>query len=182
MKKFALCFMLLLVGIPLSAGILGLEAGITGGVEQWKLDVEGAETQSLTAVGVTASFSPPIIPVGIRGDIEYAWTTVEIEGVGEYKLSDVFILIGLEYSISPPIIPLSLYLGAGYEISTIGSDYSEYLWNQSSLTDNGFLLYGGLNLNAGLFAVFAEAGYGKIFAEDNNYTHIPIRGGIKLSI
>ncbi len=181
MKKFALCVILLLLSIPLSAGILGLSAGITGGVENWKLDAEGEETQSLTAVGLTATFSPPIIPIGIRGDIEYAWSNVETP-VGDVKLSDVFILIGIQYSIAPPLVPASLYVGAGYELSTIGSDYSEYLGNENSLTDSGFLIYGGLNLSLGLFAVFAETGYGMIFAEDENYTHIPLRGGIKISI
>ncbi|MEJ2567567.1 MAG: hypothetical protein P8Z50_01610 [candidate division WOR-3 bacterium] len=163
MKKFTLCALLLLLSVPLSAGILGLEAGITGGVENWKLDAEGAETQSLKAIGLTVTFSPPIIPVGIRGDIEYAWKDVETP-VGDIKLSDAFILIAIQYSISPPVIPLSLYLGGGYEISS------------------GFLVYGGLNLSLGLFAVFAETGYGMIFADEDNYTHIPIRGGIKISI
>jgi len=182
MKKFMLCVILLVLSVPLSAGILGLEAGVHGGVENWKLDVEEAETQTLKAIGLTATFSPPIIPVGIRGDIEYAWKDVEIEGLGEIKLSDVFILIAVQYSISPPLVPLSLYLGGGYEISTIGTDYSEYLGSEGSITDSGFLVYGGLNLNLGLFAVFAETGYGMIFADDDKYTHMPIRGGIKLSI
>ncbi len=181
MKNFFLCLILLFVSIPLFAGILGLSAGITGGVENWKLDAEGAESQSLKAVGLTATFSPPIIPVGIRGDIEYAWKDVETP-IGDVKLSDVFILIGIQYSIAPPIVPLSLYVGAGYEISTIGTDYSEYLGAENSLTDNGFLVYGGLNLSVGLFAVFAETGYGMIFTEDDNYTHIPLRGGVKISI
>jgi hypothetical protein len=181
MKKFALCSILLLLSVPLSAGILGLSAGITGGVENWKLDAEGAETQSLKAIGLTATFSPPIIPVGFRGDIEYAWKSVETP-VGDVNLSDIFILLAIQYSIAPPLSPASLYVGAGYEVSTIGSDYSEYLGDEGSLTDSGFLVYAGVNLSLGLFAVFAETGYGMIFAEDENYTHIPIRGGIKLSI
>ena len=181
MKRFPLFCILLFVSIPLFAGILGLSAGITGGVENWKLNAEGEETQSLKAIGLTATFSPPIIPVGIRGDIEYAWTDVETP-IGDVKLSDVFILIGIQYSISPPVIPLSIYVGTGYEISTIGTDYGEYLGDASSLTDNGFIVYGGLNLSVGLFAVFAETGYGMIFTEEDNYTHIPIRGGIKISI
>ncbi len=180
MKKFVLCVMLLLLSIPLSAGILGLSAGITGGVENWKMDVEGAESQSLTSIGLTASFSPPIIPLGVRGQLEYAWTDVETP-VGELKLSDVFLMVGLEYSIAPPLSPASLYVGVGYEISTIGSDYADYI-GEGSLTDNGFLIYGGLNMSLGLFAVFAETGYGIIFSDDANYTHIPLRGGIKVSI
>jgi len=181
MKKFVLCAILLFLSVPLFAGILGLEAGITGGVENWKLDAEGEETETLKAIGLTAAFSPPIIPVGLRGNIEYAWKDVETPA-GDIKLSDVFILIAVQYSISPPLVPLSLYLGGGYEMSTIGTDYSEYLGAEGSITDSGFLVYGGLNLSLGLFAVFAETGYGMIFADENNYTHIPIRGGIKLSI
>jgi len=181
MRKFVLCVMLLLLSIPLSAGILGLSAGITGGVENWKMDVEGAESQSLTSIGLTASFSPPIIPLGVRGQLEYAWTNVETP-VGELKLSDVFLMVGLEYSIAPPLSPASFYVGAGYEMSTIGSEYAEYLVEGESLTDNGFLIYGGLNMSLGLFAVFAETGYGIIFSDDANYTHIPLRGGIKVSI
>jgi hypothetical protein len=179
MKKFALCFILLLVSLPLSAGILGLSAGVTGGIENWKLDVEGEETQSLNAVGLTATFSPPIIPLSIRGDVEYAWTNVETPA-GDVKLSDVFILLGLEYSIAPPFFPLSLYIGAGYEISTIGGEYLDYL-DYEEATDNGFLIYGGLNLSLGPLGVFAETGYGTIFAEEGNITHVPIRGGIKIS-
>jgi len=180
MKKLVLCIMLLVLSMPLSAGILGLSAGITGGVENWKMDVEGAESQSLTSIGLTASFSPPIIPLGVRGQLEYAWTDVETP-VGELKLSDVFLMVGLEYSIAPPLSPASLYVGVGYEISTIGSDYADYI-GEGSLTDNGFLIYGGLNMSLGLFAVFAETGYGIIFSDDANYTHIPLRGGIKVSI
>jgi hypothetical protein len=176
MKKFPLCLILLLVSVPLFAGILGLSAGINVGVERWKLESE-SETRSLMAAGLTVSLSPPIIPVGIRGDIEYAWTNVETPA-GDVKLSDVFILIGLEYYIAPPLLPISLYIGGGYEISTIGGEYLEY----EDPTDNGFLIYGGLNVSFGLFAVFAESGYGLIFAEDENLTHIPIRGGIKISI
>lgn len=184
MKKTVLCILciiFLLLSIPLSAGILGLSAGITGGVENWKMDVEGAESQSLSAIGLTASFSPPIIPLGVRGQLEYAWKDVETP-IGEVKLSDVFIMIGLEYSIAPPLSPASFYVGAGYEISTIGSEYADYLGETESLTDNGFLLYGGLNMSLGLFAVFAETGYGLIFSDEANYTHIPLRGGIKVSI
>jgi len=177
MKKFVLCFILLLVSIPLFAGILGLSAGVTGGVENWKINTEDAETQTLTAIGLTATFSPPILPVGIRGDLEYAWTNVETPA-GDLKLYDVFILLGIEYSIAPPLSPASFYVGAGYEISTIGGEYLEY----EDPTKNGFLIYGGLNLSLGLFGVFAETGYGIIFAENANYTHVPIRGGIKVSI
>ena len=90
-------------------------------------------------------------------------------------------MVGLEYSIAPPLSPASLYVGVGYEISTIGSDYADYI-GEGSLTDNGFLVYGGLNMSLGLFAVFAETGYGIIFSDDANYTHIPLRGGIKVSI
>jgi hypothetical protein len=182
MKKLVLCIIFLLLSIPLSAGILGLSAGITGGVENWKMDIEGAESQSLTSIGVTASFSPPIIPLGVRGQLEYAWTDVETP-IGEVKLSDVFLMIGVEYSIAPPLSPASLYIGLGYEMSTIGSEYAEYLTESpNSLTDNGFLLYGGVNMSLGLFAVFAETGYGIIFSDEANYTHIPLRGGIKVSI
>jgi len=183
MNKLVLCVcVLLILSMPLSAGLLGISAGVTGGVENWKMDVEGAESQSLTAVGITATFSPPIIPLGFRGDIEYAWKDVETP-LGEVKLSDVFIMVGVQYSIAPPLSPASLYIGAGYEISTIGSEYAEYLTDDpSSLTDNGFLVYGGVNMSLGLFAVFAETGYGMIFSDDNNYTHIPLRGGLKFSI
>ena len=171
MKKFALCIVLLLVSIPLSAGILGISAGATGGVELWKINTEGAATQTFTAVGVTATLSPPFIPVGIRGGFEYAWKSYS----DDTKLSDIIILLGIEHSIAPPLFPASLYLGIGGEMSTVGNGQDE------SVTDFGVLVYGGINLSMGMMAVFAETGYGIIFA-DPTYTHIPIRGGIKVSI
>jgi hypothetical protein len=173
MKKLALCLILFLVSVPLSAGILGLSAGITGGVEMWDPNTEGSETQTFTGIGLTATISPPFIPINIRGDLEYAWKSYTDEDV---KISDIFILLGLERSIAPPLSPLSLYLGLGGEMSILDNGDGE------SMTDYGFLIYGGINLNVGLMAVFAETGYGMIFMDRGNLTHIPIRGGIKVSL
>lgn len=170
MKKFTLCTILLLVSIPLFAGILGLSAGITGGVEMWKVNTEGAETQTFTGIGLTATISPPFLPIGIRGDLEYAWKSYP----GDIKLTDIIILLGLERSIAPPLSPVSAYFGLGGEMSTLDN-------GSESITDYGFLVYGGINLSLGMMAVFAETGYGIIFA-DPIYTHIPIRGGIKASL
>lgn len=171
MKKLVLCIIILLVSIPLSAGILGLSAGITGGVEMWKVNTEGAETQTFTGIGFTATVSPPFLPIGIRGGLEYAWKSYP----GDVKLSDIIILLGLERSIAPPLSPASLYLGIGGEMSTVDNGLVE------PETDFGVLFYAGINLSMGMTAVFAETGYGFIFA-DPTYTHIPIRGGIKVSI
>lgn len=173
MKKFVLCLILLLVSVPLSAGILGLSAGITGGVEMLKLDALGAETQGFTGIGLTATISPPFIPIGVRGGLEYAWKSYP----GDVKISDIIILIGLERSIAPPLFPISLYLGLGGEMSVFDDGQGG-----ESITDYGVLIYGGLNLSLGMMAVFAETGYGMIFMEGGNLTHVPIRGGIKVSI
>ncbi len=189
MKKFVLCIILLLISVPLSAGIFGLSAGATGGVERWKVNVEdseeAADMQTYPAIGLTATFSPPILPVGIRGSIEYAWKSQTQETVlGDLttEISLVFVLIGLEYSIAPPLSPASLYVGAGYEMATISTSMSGIIHASSSSTDSGVLFYTGTNLNMGLIAIFAETGYGIIFMEGGNITHIPIRGGIKVSI
>ena len=189
MKKYALCVVFLLVSIPLSAGILGLSVGGTGGVEMWEVNIDEAEdeseTQTYPAFGLTANFSPPILPVGLRGSIEYAWRTRTQETVlGDLttEISLVFILIGLEYSISPPLSSTSFYAGAGLEITTLSTNLSGIIHSSSSSTDYGFLAYTGTSFNMGLIAVFAETGYGIIFMEDGNITHIPIRGGIKISI
>lgn len=189
MKKFALCIILLLISVPLSAGILGLSAGGTGGVEMWNLYVDDTEEegdmQTYPAIGLTATFSPPIIPIGLRGSIEYAWKSKTQETViGDLttEISLVFVLIGLEYSISPPLSPASLYAGAGFEIATTSTSMSGIIHSSSSSTDHGFLVYTGTNFNMGLIGVFAETGYGIIFMEDGHITHIPIRGGIKISI
>jgi hypothetical protein len=172
MKKFALCIILLLVSVPLFAGILGLSAGITGGVEMWDPNTDGSETQTFTGIGLVATISPPFIPVGIRGGLEYAWKSYP----GDVKLSDIFILLGLERSIAPPLSPISAYLGVGGEMAIFDNSQG------TSVTDYGFLIYGGLNFSVGLMAVFAETGYGMIFMDGGNLTHIPIRGGIKVSL
>ncbi len=189
MKKFGLCFVLLLISVPLSAGILGLSVGGTGGVEMWKISVdesaEEGDMQNYPAIGLTASFSPPILPIGLRGGFEYAWksrTQETVLGDLTTEISLVFVLIGLEYSISPPLSPASLYAGAGVEIATTSTNMSGIIHYSSSSTDYGFLAYTGASFNMGLIGVFAETGYGIIFMEGGNITHIPIRGGIKLSI
>jgi hypothetical protein len=175
MKRFVFCIVLLLVSIPISAGILGISAGATGGVERWKLNIERAETQTFAAVGLTATLSPPFIPVGIRGGVEYAWKTVE-----DVTISDIFILLGLEYSVAPPLFPASFYLGTGLEMATFATSKNGV--REGSSTDFGVLFYGGINFCMGLTAIFVESGYGIIFAEELNYSHIPIRGGIKVSL
>jgi hypothetical protein len=182
MKRFVLCTLLLLVSISVSAGPLGLSAGLTGGAELWAWDVENAEAEALPAIGLTASFSPPFLPIGIRGNIEYAWKNVETP-LGDLNLFDLFILLGLEYYIEPPIIPASLYIGAGLEISTIGGEFVEIEGLGTSTTGSGLLVYGGVNLSLGMLAVFGEIGYGKISVEHEvlnlNHKHVPLRAGIK---
>jgi hypothetical protein len=191
MKKLALCTVLMLISVPLFAGILGLSAGATGGVEMWQIKLDEAEEagdmQNYPAIGLTADFSPPIIPIGVRGSIEYAWksekTTIPVYGDITTSISLLFVLIGLEYSVAPPLSPASLYFGAGYEIATISTSMTGGpLDTDVSETDSGVLFYTGTNLNIGLIAVFAETGYGIIFMEGGNIIHIPIRGGIKVSI
>ena len=172
MKKISLCIILLLVSMPLFAGILGLSGGITGGVEMWDPNTEGSATQTFTGIGLVATVSPPFLPIGIRGGLEYAWKSYP----GDVKLSHIFILLGLERSIAPPLSPVSLYLGLGGEMAIFDNG------QDPSVTDYGFLIYGGINLSVGMTAVFAETGYGMIFMDRGNLTHIPIRGGIKVSL
>ncbi len=185
MKKFAVLVVLLLISVPLSAGVLGLSAGAMGGVEMWKINVEGAEMQTYPAFGAMATFSPPILPVGLRGAIEYTWkseTAETILGDVTTKISYLFILLGLEYSIAPPLSPASFYVGVGAEMTTTTASMSGALDISASSTDFGFLAYTGTSFTMGLMGFFAETGYGIIFMEGGSLTHIPIRGGIKISI
>ncbi len=180
MRKFALCAVLLLVGVPLFAGVLGLSVGATGGVELWKINIEDIEleTETYLAIGLTVTFSPPFIPVGIRGGFEYAWQTEETP-LADITYTEILILLGMEYSIAPPFSPLSFYAGMGPEISISGASAMGMSYSE---THYGVLFYGGLNFSMGLIGIFAETGYGIIFYEEATHTHIPIRGGIKIGI
>ena len=71
----------------------------------------------------------------------------------------------------------------GVEMSTVETSIEGIAGG--SMTDYGVLFYAGASFTMGLVGVFAETGYGIIFVEDETpttITHIPIRGGIKVSI
>jgi len=176
MRKIFPCIILLLVSISLSAGA-------TGGIEMWTVEEVGTET--FPAIGINATFSPLIIPIGIRGGIEYSWKHEEdVPVIGDVSTSIFFILLGLEYYISPPLSPVSFYIGSGAEIITISGSSSGSITGDYSYSSTkfGFLVYTGVSFDMGLMGFFAETGYGTVFAEDANITHIPIRGGIKVNI
>jgi hypothetical protein len=172
MKKFTLCIVSFLVSAPLSAGISGLSIGATGGVEMLKINASGAEHQTFTRIGLAATISPSASSISYRGGLEYAWKSYP----DKTKFYDIFILLGIEHYITPPLLPTSFYLGISAEISTFGNNQNE------SVTDFGVLVYGGINLGMGMMAVFAETGYGILFADLTTYSHIPIRGGIRVSL
>jgi hypothetical protein len=172
MKRFTLCVVLLLVSAPLSAGISGLSIGATGSVEMLKINAPGAEFQTFTGIGLTANISLSSSPISYRVGLEYAWKSYP----DNTKFYDIFILLGIEHYITPPLLPASFYFGVGAEISTFGNDQNK------SVTDFGVLVYGGINISMGILAVFAETGYGILFADMNTYIHVPIRVGIKISL
>ncbi len=172
MKKFTLFVVLLLVSAPLSAEIYGLSIGVTGGVEMLKINAPGAEHQTFTGIGLAATISNSASPISYRGGLEYAWKSYP----DNTKFYDIFILLGIEHYITPPLLPTSFYFGIGAEISTFGNNQNK------SVTDFGVLVYGGINLSMGMMALFTETGYGILFAGLTTYSHIPIRGGIKVSL
>jgi hypothetical protein len=186
MKKLALYTVLLIASVSLYARPLGLAVGVTGGIE--RLTWEGGGTDNLTAIGLTATFSPPVLPLGIRAGLEYAWKNYDYYGdttnvTSSATFYDFSLFLGIEYYIALPLSPLSFYVGAGFESSRFGGEIFEIaglLEPGESVTKNGFLIYGGVNLNVGMITVFAESGYGRIFYEVWN-AHLPLRGGIKVS-
>jgi hypothetical protein len=183
MKKLVLYTVLLIASVTLYAGPFGLSVGATGGIE--RLTWEEGDSDNLTAIGLTATFSPPVLPIGIRAGLEYAWKNYDYPyGDTNVTFYDFSLLLGIEYYIALPISPLSFYLGTGFELSRFGGELleiAELLEPGESVTQNGLLVYGGVNLNVGMMAVFAECGYGIIFSEVWN-VNVPIRGGIKVGL
>jgi hypothetical protein len=194
MKKLALCLILLFVSMPLLAGATGIGIGIGGGIDMIVPDVEDAETETYPEIAGLIDFSLPGIPIGLRGGIEYAWKSEEQEipiiGTMETKTTVIPILLAGQYNVVLPGAPMSFYVGAGGELAmmsattTIGDAEEDY-----SKTAFGFLAYAGANYSMGNMGIFAEVGYGMIFAEEedadyawSNFTHIPIRGGIKFNL
>jgi hypothetical protein len=172
MKKLAFCLVLLLVSTPLLAGPMGIGIGIHGGIEMMISSVEDAETETFTAIGGLLDFSLPGIPIGLRGDFDYTWKSIE-----EVKYTNMIILLAGQYNVVLPGAPMSFYLGAGGQMAMMGSDAPD----SDSETKFGFLAYGGANYSMGGIGIFAEVGYGMIFT-DPSLTNIPIRGGIKFSL
>jgi hypothetical protein len=178
MKKLMFCLVLLLVSMPLLAGMMGLGIGVHGGVEMIVPDADGAETEMFPAIGAALDFSLPGIPVGLRGDFEYAWKTID-----EVKYTEMIILLAGQYNVVLPGAPMSFYIGAGGQLCMGSNDTP----GSEGSTDFGFLAYAGANYSMGMMGIFAEVGYGMIFAEDEttgavNFTNIPIRGGVKFNL
>ena len=172
MKKLAFCLVLLFVSTPLLAGPMGIGIGIHGGVEMIISSAEGAETETFPAIGGSLDFSLPGIPIGLRGDFDYTWKSIE-----EVKYTNMIILLAGQYNVVLPGAPMSFYLGAGGQMAMMSSDAPD----SDSETKFGFLAYGGANYSMGGMGIFAEVGYGMIFT-DPSLTNIPIRGGIKFSL
>jgi hypothetical protein len=173
MKKLIFCLILLLVSTPLFAGVMGLGIGLHGGVEMLISSEEGAETETFTAIGGALDFSLPGIPIGLRGDFEYAWKTIE-----DVKYTDMLILLAGQYNVTLPGAPMSFYVGAGGQLSMFSSDEP----GAETENDFGFLAYAGANYSMGMMGIFAEVGYGMIFSDPESVTNIPIRGGIKFNL
>lgn len=170
MKKLIFCLVLLLVSTPLFAGVMGLGVGVHGGIDMMISSEEDAETQNFTAIGGALDFSLPGIPIGLRGDFDYAWKSI----AGNTATAKIILLAG-QYNVVLPGAPMSFYLGAGGQMA-MGDDGAG-----NTSTDFGFLGYAGANYNMGMMGLFAEVGYGMIFT-DPSTTNIPIRGGIKFSL
>lgn len=175
MKKLALFLVLLFVSMPLLAGPTGIGIGIHGGIEMMISSAEGAETETFPAIGGSLDFSLPGIPIGLRGDFEYAWKSYDTPV--EFKATNMMILLAGQYNVVLPGAPMSFYLGAGGQMVMSSTDIEGSEGN----TNFGFLVYGGANYSMGSIGIFAEVGYGMIFS-DPSVTNIPIRGGIKLSL
>lgn len=176
MKKLMFCLVLLFVSMPLLAGMMGIGVGVHGGVEMMVPD--GEDTEIFPAIGGALDFSLPGIPIGLRGDFEYAWKTID-----DVKVTDIIILLGPQFNLVLPGAPMSFYVGAGGQLAMSSYDYP----GAEGATDFGFLAYAGANYSMGMIGIFAEVGYGMIFSEDEemeipNLTNIPIRGGIKFSL
>lgn len=175
MKKFVFCLVLLLASMPLLAVGTGIGVGLHGGVELMVPD-EG-DTETYPAIGGVVDFSLPGIPIGLRGGFEYSWKSYDVPIIGEYKATDMLILLAGQYNLVLPGAPMSFYLGAGGEMMMASTDIPD----SESSTDFGLLAYGGANYSMGSMGIFAEVGYGMIFS-DPSVTHIPLRGGIKFSL
>jgi len=171
MKKLTFCLVLLMVSAPAFAIGTGIGIGITGGIEMMVPDSGDSETYP--AIGAVLDFSLPGIPIGLRAGGEYAWKSFE----GDVSSSVIFILLAGQYNIILPGAPMSFYIGAGPEIAMSGSNEEE----SEGSTDFGVLGYVGANYNMGGMGIFAEVGYGMIFSDPSG-THIPMRGGIKISL
>ncbi len=175
MKKFAVCLVLLLASMPLLAIGTGIGIGLTGGIEMMVPD--SGETQNYTAIGGVVDFSLPGMPIGLRGGVEYAWKSFE----GDVSSSAIFILLAGQYNIVLPGAPMSFYIGAGGEMVMSSTDLPDPLPDPDGETNFGILGYVGANYSMGGMGLFAEVGYGMIFSDPSG-THIPIRGGIKISL
>jgi hypothetical protein len=171
-KKLIFCLALLLVSIPLLAGVTGIGIGVHGGIEM--IDIEGVEIEPWPEIGGSLDFSLPGIPVGLRGGYEYTWKGYDVDVTATIML----ISLAGQYNVDIPGVPLSFYIGAGGELSIQDTGVEAV----ASETDLGFIGYAGANYNMGMMGLFAEVGYGLYSSANPSENHIPIRGGIKFSL
>ncbi len=187
MKKLALCSLLLIVSIPTFGIGTGIGIGIGGGIDV--LDQEGTRSETYPQIAGLVDFSFPGMPMGLRAGLEYAWKYYDFSILGEYKTTWMVILLAGQYNVALPETPMNLYLGAGGEMALVGVSGGNGIIGPIDESDShfGIIVYTGANYNMCKMGIFAEIGFGIVFAKDEesetgNYYHIPIRGGIKFNL
>jgi hypothetical protein len=202
MKKLVLCLILLFMSMPLFAVGTSIGFGSYGGIELLNRLEDASETDYglYPSVGGLIDFSLPGIPLSFRADFEVFWKIeTETYDYEDYTTTEIYILIPLTAQFNIALskeIPISIYIGGGLQLAFEGVSFSyyDYYYDDEYYEDYyntafGLRGYVGTSFNMNILSLFAEAGFGMIFAEKetvevkwHNLVHIPIRAGIKINL
>ena len=151
-------------------GLIPIHLGIGGGVTLPLGDFGNSFNSGFNVLG-TIAITPPLVPIGFRGDVAYNQFSAK-GGASNVKAKVASVSANAVWGLPGVIITPYLIGGVGYY------RLSSSLTGSSASNRGGFNVGGGLNLGLLAFKAFAEARYTLVATANGSTTFVPITVGV----
>jgi opacity protein-like surface antigen len=154
------------VGVGVSAG-LSIPTSDLGNVAKTGYSVNGL-----------IGFSPPLSPIGIRGEVGYnSWSGKQAAGLGGSTISSLSGTANIVLQV-PGMIVAKPYVIAGLGEHRVKFDFGSGATDNSTETKLGWNVGGGVNFGVGTLAALLEARYVTVNTSNVKLHYVPITFGI----
>lgn len=164
----------LLTVLPAQAQLPGISVGLGGGPTFPTGDLGDLVDPGFHVQGV-ASLNLPLIPIGIRANLDYHQMSAEMGGNNRQLFGNV------NGTVEVPLVPLLL---TGYFTGGLGMYHSRFSGTLAREFDLGNATNAGVNFGAGvqlglvLIDLFLETRYHHVFGGDISPSFVPVTFGI----